>query len=101
MSPTEADALDRVFRALADRTRRSIFTTLGKHPGSTTSELAATIPQLSRWAVMKHLEVLRQAGLVQTLPRGRERCHFRVEETLSAAAGWLQASDGGSRGMRD
>ena len=43
---------------------------------------------------MKHLGVLRDARLIQTLPRGRPRCHFRVERALGPAASWLEAATG-------
>lgn len=89
MIQTEAEALDRTFRALADETRRRIWLLLGEHPGASTSALTAAFPRLSRWAVMKHLGVLQDAGLVQTLPEGRGRHHFRNEAALGVARGWL------------
>ncbi|HKZ91658.1 MAG TPA: hypothetical protein VJZ50_05920 [Candidatus Limnocylindrales bacterium] len=90
MDAAEGEALERTFRAIADATRRHIWEILGQQPGATTAELVAAHPALSRWAVMKHLTVLRQAGLIQTLPRGRQRCHFRVERGLGAAVAWLE-----------
>ena len=89
MERSETEALDRTFHALADASRRRLWILLGERPGATTMELAAGLPRLSRWAVMKHLAVLRDAGLVQTLPRGRQRCHFRVERGLGSASHWL------------
>lgn len=68
--------LDARLRALADRTRRRIFALLRQRPGLTTSEIAARVPGMTRWGVMKHLAVLRDAGLVQTLPDGRRRRHY-------------------------
>jgi predicted transcriptional regulator len=92
------DALDRTFRALADASRRHLWQLLGERPGATTMELVAEVPRLSRWAVMKHLAVLREAGLVQTLPRGRQRCHYRVERALGAARSWIDAAAEAARG---
>jgi predicted transcriptional regulator len=89
MEPSETDVLDRTFRALGDASRRRLWQLMGERPGATTMELADALPRLSRWAVMKHLAVLREAGLVQTLPRGRQRCHFRVERALAAARTWI------------
>src|SRR5688572_30795329 len=89
MEPSEMDTIDRTFRALGDPSRRQLWLVLGERPGATTMELAGALPRLSRWAVMKHIAVLRDAGLVQTLPRGRQRCHFRVERSLGPAAEWL------------
>ena len=89
MEQSETERLDRAFHALADASRRRLWALLGEQPGATTMELAAAVPRLSRWGVMKHLAVLRDAGLVQTLPRGRQRCHFRVDRSLGPAAEWL------------
>lgn len=65
-------AHDAVFKALADPTRRAILDRLRRGP-ATTGELAERVDHLSRFGVMKHLDVLRDAGLVVTRPRGRER----------------------------
>lgn len=60
-----------VCRALADPSRRAILDHLSQAP-RTTGELAGLFPT-SRFAVMKHLAVLEQAGLVVVTRRGRER----------------------------
>ncbi len=60
MAPTE-DPLDLLAHALADPIRRSLWTGIGRRPGATTAELADAHPQVTRWAVMKHLAVLRRA----------------------------------------
>jgi DNA-binding transcriptional ArsR family regulator len=62
--------LDRVWKALADPTRRTILDLLRRKP-RTTTDLVDRIPDLSRFGVMKHLAVLREAGLVQTREEGR------------------------------
>src|SRR5882672_7823341 len=69
------DAMDDVFRALADPTRRSLLDELFKQDGQTLSALEARLP-MTRFGVMKHLKVLEQAGLVVTKRRGREKLHF-------------------------
>ena len=97
MEPTESEALDRVFRALGDETRRRIWLVLGDQPGASTSQVAAAFPSLSRWAVMKHLAVLRDADLVQTLPQGRRRCHYRIDRSLDGLRDWLAGNDGDFR----
>ncbi|MCC7477277.1 helix-turn-helix transcriptional regulator [bacterium] len=66
------DELDPVFKALADGTRRKILDLL-KDRAQTTGQLCAEFPQLSRFAVMKHLGVLEGAGLVVVRRQGRER----------------------------
>jgi DNA-binding transcriptional ArsR family regulator len=62
--------LDPVWRALADPTRRAILDLL-RGRSRTTQEIAGEIPKLTRFGVMKHLAVLREAGLVQTRESGR------------------------------
>jgi predicted transcriptional regulator len=94
MGSNGSEDLDRVFRALADASRRQLWRLLREQPGATTMELAGALPRLSRWAVMKHLAVLRDAGLVQTLPRGRQRCHYRVERMLGPARTWIDEASG-------
>lgn len=66
------DNLDPVWKALSDPTRRAILDFLRDRP-RTTTEIVETFPHLSRFGVMKHLEVLRQARLVQTREAGRRR----------------------------
>jgi DNA-binding transcriptional ArsR family regulator len=63
---------DHVWKALADPTRREILDLLRDGPRQTT-EIAEAFPQLSRFGVMKHLDVLREAGLVCTRSEGRRR----------------------------
>ena len=67
-----AKDMDRIWKALSDRTRREILDQLRDGPRQT-SELVATFPHLSRFAVMKHLDILREAGLVNTRSEGRRR----------------------------
>jgi uncharacterized protein YndB with AHSA1/START domain len=66
---------ERVWRALADPTRRAILDLLREGP-RTTGELTRAFPQVTRFAVMKHLGVLQQAELVVVRPRGRERWNY-------------------------
>jgi DNA-binding transcriptional ArsR family regulator len=61
-----------VWKALSDPTRRAILDVLRDRP-RTTTEIVGRVPQLSRFGVMKHLEVLRQAQLVSTREAGRQR----------------------------
>ena len=66
------DRFDPVWKALSDPTRREILEYLRSKPRMTT-EIAAQFPGLSRFAVMKHLDVLRGASLVTTRKEGRRR----------------------------
>nr|MDQ3554891.1 helix-turn-helix domain-containing protein [Chloroflexota bacterium] len=76
MHRSDTDQLSATCHALADPTRRSLLATLERDPGATTTDLARAAPHMTRWAVMKHLTVLREAGMIQTLPEGRHRRHY-------------------------
>jgi DNA-binding transcriptional ArsR family regulator len=89
MAPGD-ETLDRAFHALSDVTRRAIWLDLGAEPGLTTVELAERRPRLTRWAVMKHLAVLRDAGLIETLPDGRRRRHYRDDRALATVRDWFE-----------
>ncbi|MBA2253542.1 MAG: helix-turn-helix transcriptional regulator [Chloroflexi bacterium] len=94
MVRADREILDVLFGAVSDRTRRHLFERVAERPGMTTGELAGTVTGLTRYAVMKHLEVLRRAGLVQTLPEGRRRRHYGVERALEPAREWLESQAG-------
>jgi DNA-binding transcriptional ArsR family regulator len=66
---------DRVFKALADPTRRFLLDRLFVRDGRTLSELESEV-DMTRFGVMKHLRVLEDAGLVVTRRSGREKLHF-------------------------
>src|SRR3954454_7208430 len=68
-------AMDDVFRALADPTRRSLLDELFREDGQTLGALEERLP-MTRFGVMNHLRVLEQAGLVTARKRGREKLHF-------------------------
>ena len=64
--------LDHIWKALSDPTRREILDFLRRGPKQTT-EIVECFPDLTRFNVMKHLEVLRTADLVSTRQDGRRR----------------------------
>jgi DNA-binding transcriptional ArsR family regulator len=66
---------DRVFRALADPTRRFLLDSLFARDGRTLTELESEL-EMTRFGVMKHLRVLEDAGIVLTRRQGREKLHF-------------------------
>jgi uncharacterized protein YndB with AHSA1/START domain/DNA-binding transcriptional ArsR family regulator len=68
-------AMDDVFKALADPTRRGLLDELFRQDGQTLSDLERRLT-MTRFGVMKHLRVLERAGLVVTRRRGREKLHF-------------------------
>ena len=82
-------SLDRTFAALADPTRRAIVARLGLEEAVTVSELARPF-EMSLPAVMKHLDVLGQAGLVSRSKVGRTvTCRLEAEPMREAMA-WLE-----------
>lgn len=66
---------DRVFKALADPTRRFLLDRLHLRDGRTLTELESAL-DMTRFGVMKHLRVLEEANLVVTIKSGREKLHF-------------------------
>jgi DNA-binding transcriptional ArsR family regulator len=66
---------DRVFKALADPTRRLLLDRLFARDGRTLTELESEV-EMTRFGVMKHLRVLEDAGLVVTRKVGREKLHY-------------------------
>jgi DNA-binding transcriptional ArsR family regulator len=66
---------DRVFKALADPTRRFLLDLLFARDGRTLTELESELA-MTRFGVMKHLRVLEKAGIVVTRWSGREKLHF-------------------------
>ena len=79
--------IDRVFHALGDPTRRAIMEKLSQGPISV-SRLAEPLA-ITLAAVVQHLQVLEESGLVQTEKIGRVRT-CRIESAgLSAAEKWI------------
>jgi DNA-binding transcriptional ArsR family regulator len=68
--------MEEVFKALADPSRRLLLDALFDHDGQRLNELCACLPAMTRFGVMKHLDVLEQAGLVTTRRDGREKRHY-------------------------
>jgi len=67
--------MDKVFKALADPSRRLLLDRLRARNGQTLGELGEHLA-MSRQAVTKHLAVLEAANLVVTVWRGREKLHY-------------------------
>lgn len=84
-SPT---ALNRVFRALGDPTRRALVQRLTRGPALVT-ELAAPL-RMSLPAASKHVRVLEKAGLVRRTVKGREHHCSLNAAPLKSAADWLR-----------
>ncbi len=87
-SRTHNEELDQVCRAIAEPTRRAILDLLARAP-RTTSDIATHFPT-TRFATMKHLAVLQQAGLVVITRRGRERWnHINVVPLVQLHERWV------------
>ena len=66
---------DRVFKALADPTRRFLLDRLFTRDGRTLTELESEL-EMTRFGVMKHLKILEDAELVVARRSGREKLHY-------------------------
>lgn len=67
--------MDKVFKALADASRRQLLDRLFADEGQTLGALAEGL-DMSRQAVSQHLALLEAANLVATVRRGREKLHY-------------------------
>jgi len=79
---------DAVFDALGDGTRREILAAVATAHSTTATELARG-RGISRQAVVKHLQVLAAAGLVEAEKVGREQRYRLLAAPLTDAAGWM------------
>ena len=86
MAKHDAD-LSNLFHALADPTRRAILTRLAQGPAAV-SELAEPTG-LRLPTVMRHLSVLKEAGLIASSKDGRVRTCAIVPEALAPMRTWL------------
>lgn len=69
------DGTDKVFKALADPTRRRLLDRLRAENGQTLTSLGQNLG-ITRQGVSQHLAILEDADLVTTARRGREKVHF-------------------------
>jgi len=70
------DPMSPVFRALSDPSRRLLLDRLFERDGQTLGELCMHLPEMTRFGVMRHLDVLEAAALVTTRREGREKRHY-------------------------
>src|SRR5512139_1351964 len=84
----QSAVLDRTFAALSDPTRRALLARLDEEEGLTVSELARPFP-VSLPAIMKHLDVLSDAGLIERTKSGRTvTCQLKAAP-MEQAMNWL------------
>ena len=68
---TESEAQARIYAAIADPARRDLLTRLASRSPQSATQLATQLP-ITRQGVLKHLQVLKEAGLVQSQKQGKE-----------------------------
>jgi DNA-binding transcriptional ArsR family regulator len=85
----KASAMDRTFSALADPTRRDVLLRLKDEPGLSVSELARPV-SLKLPGMMKHLDVLSDAGLITRTKTGRTVSVNLSVGPMQEAMAWLQ-----------
>jgi DNA-binding transcriptional ArsR family regulator len=89
MAKYQASAIDRTFSALADPTRRHILSRLKDEPGLSVSELARPL-SLKLPGMMKHLDVLSDAGLITRAKTGRTVSVNLSVAPMQEAMDWLK-----------
>jgi DNA-binding transcriptional ArsR family regulator len=67
--------MDKIFKALADSSRRQLLDELFKNNGQTLTDLCKYL-NMSRQAVTKHLVILEEANVVTVVWQGREKLHY-------------------------
>jgi len=66
---------DKVFKALADPSRRKLLDLLHEKNGQTLGQLCGNL-EMARQSATQHLGILQEANLISTVKRGREKLHF-------------------------
>lgn len=89
MVKSPVSQLDRTFSALVDPTRRAILARLANEPALSVTEIARPLP-LKLPAVMKHLDVLSDAGLITRTKTGRTVSVELVAGPMEEAMTWLR-----------
>ena len=85
--PNQSPALDGVFRALSDPTRRAVIERLARGPAAV-SELARPFG-MALPSFTQHLGVLEESGLVRSRKEGRVRTYELAPRRLKAAESWM------------
>jgi DNA-binding transcriptional ArsR family regulator len=78
-----------VFAALADPMRRQLLTHLAEYSPKTATQLAADYP-ITRQGILKHLNILEDAGLVAVQQQGREKRYSLTPEPLGELEQWIR-----------
>jgi DNA-binding transcriptional ArsR family regulator len=78
-----------VFAALADPMRRKLLVNLAANSPKTATRLATEYP-ISRQGILKHLNILEDAGLVRVTRQGREKRYSFTPEPLDEMEQWIR-----------
>ncbi|MDL5055421.1 metalloregulator ArsR/SmtB family transcription factor [Oscillatoria laete-virens NRMC-F 0139] len=78
-----------IFAALADPTRRDLLVCLAQSSPKTATQLAEAFP-ITRQGVLKHLNILEEAGLVAIQQVGREKRYTLTPEPLEDVGAWIR-----------
>ncbi len=79
-----------VFAALADPMRRKLLVNLAENSPKTATQLAKEYRTITRQGILKHLDILEDAGLVAVHQAGREKRYSLTPEPLSELDEWIK-----------
>ncbi|MCI0712778.1 MAG: metalloregulator ArsR/SmtB family transcription factor [Chloroflexi bacterium] len=79
---------EKIFAAISDPSRRKLLLNLAEHSPRTATQLAEEFP-ITRQGILKHLNVLEEAGLVVVRQKGREKRYYLTPEPLSELKQWI------------
>ena len=82
-----------VFTALADPMRRQLVVNLAQNSPKTATQLAREYP-ITRQGILKHLQILKDAGLVNVSQKGREKRFTLTPEPLNEVDDWIREIEG-------
>ena len=78
-----------IFAALADPMRRKLLVNLAENSPKTATQLAQEYP-ITRQGILKHLDILEDAGLVAVYQKGREKRYTLTPEPLTELDMWIK-----------
>ena len=90
---SKKDAINKVFKAIADPTRREIFHVLMIASAAMSLTQISEQFEISRQGVTKHVKILEEAGLVKTTSQGRERFCEANATPLKEIKNWVAVYD--------
>ena len=79
-----------IFAALADPMRRNLVVTLAEQSPKTATQLAREFPRITRQGILKHLNILEDAGLVAVHQQGKEKRYTLTPEPLTEVEQWIK-----------